>query len=713
MNVSQRGRDIQASPIRKLKPYADAAKAKGIKVFHLNIGDPDIPAPGPVMDTFHNWNQPVLGYGPAQGFLELREAVTRYFAKYDIPLGPDEVLITTGGSEAIHFTFSVIGDVGDEIIIPEPYYTNYNGYAAFAGLKIVPLPLVGRGRLPPAPGRGHRGPHHPQDQGHPALLAEQPHRHGLHARGARPGRRAGQEARPLPRRRRGLQGVHLRRPQAQEHPRVRGHQGPGRRRRQHLQALQLLRGPDRHDHHPQQGGLRGRPQVRPGPALPALGRADGRPGRLQHAHGVLRRRPGRIRQAPQRPLRRPQGHPRCRHPQAPGRLLRHRPPAGQGRRALRRLAPPGLLARRQDGHDRPGPGLLLDAQPGHGRGPHRLRRQRARPARSRPRLQGGAREVPGHPRLRAGASSERGAAGPAARPRSSWPSRVLVGAAVHFPLVKRFARGEFRETFFQAAEVPGDPSDHARRRRRTSGPDGDGGRPGCPGRAEALRRRATCPGPGTSPPPGTGSRSRPASWVLARERGPRRLLRGRRLPVEPGPGPAPARRGLPRHPRLRRRLGRVAGGRPARGEGGESGRKERAMVRNKAVLLVFRLVLGGLFVYAGAVKVVAPARFRPGHPQLPPGRPVALVHRGHRPALARDPGRGVPRRWASGSAAPRSSSRACLVFFIVLTAVTMLRGLDVDCGCFGSLSRKSGWGVILEDLGMLALGLVAALRQTR
>ncbi len=152
MNISARGRDIQASPIRKLKPYADAAKAKGIKVFHLNIGDPDIPMPGPVLDTFRNWTQPVLAYGPAQGFLELREAVTRYFANYNIPLGPDEVLITTGGSEAIHFTFSVIGDVGDEIIIPEPYYTNYNGYAAFAGLKIVPLPLsVEDGfRLPPA-----------------------------------------------------------------------------------------------------------------------------------------------------------------------------------------------------------------------------------------------------------------------------------------------------------------------------------------------------------------------------------------------------------------------------------------------------------------------------------------------------------------------------------------------------------------------------------
>jgi aspartate aminotransferase len=151
MHVSKRGHDIQASPIRKLKPYADAAKAKGIKVFHLNIGDPDIPTPRPVIDAFHKYNDPVLGYGPAQGFFELRQAVARYFANYRIPLEPDNVLITNGGSEAIHFSFSVVGDVGDEIVIPEPYYTNYNGYASFAGLKIVPLPLrVEDGfRLPP------------------------------------------------------------------------------------------------------------------------------------------------------------------------------------------------------------------------------------------------------------------------------------------------------------------------------------------------------------------------------------------------------------------------------------------------------------------------------------------------------------------------------------------------------------------------------------
>ena len=200
MKISQRGHDIQASPIRKLKPYADQAKARGIEVIHLNIGDPDIPAPGPVMDTFHNWSQPVLGYGPAQGFLELREAVTRYFAKYNIPLGADDVLITTGGSEAIHFTFSVLADVGDEIVIPEPYYTNYNGYASFAGVRIVPLPLsVEDGfRLPPVEAieaRSHLGPR-------PSCCApEQSHGDRRYAGGTGPGRWLGQEVRPFPHRR--------------------------------------------------------------------------------------------------------------------------------------------------------------------------------------------------------------------------------------------------------------------------------------------------------------------------------------------------------------------------------------------------------------------------------------------------------------------------------------------------------------------------------
>jgi aspartate aminotransferase len=151
MHISRRAHHIQASPIRKLKPYADKAKERGTHVYHLNIGDPDVPTPRPVLDAFHAYNEPVIGYGPSQGFLELRQAITRYFGTYGIPLGADDIIVTTGGSEAIHFAFSVVGDPGDDILIPEPYYTNYNGFASFASVGIVPIPLdVEDGfRLPP------------------------------------------------------------------------------------------------------------------------------------------------------------------------------------------------------------------------------------------------------------------------------------------------------------------------------------------------------------------------------------------------------------------------------------------------------------------------------------------------------------------------------------------------------------------------------------
>lgn len=152
MFISRRAKEIQASPIRKLKPFADEAKKRGIHIFHLNIGDPDIPTPGPIIEAFHKYQGPILGYGPSQGFEELRQAIADYFSGYGIRLSADNVLITIGGSEAIHFSFSVVADPGDEIIIPEPFYTNYNGYATFADVRIVPLPLkVEDGfRLPPA-----------------------------------------------------------------------------------------------------------------------------------------------------------------------------------------------------------------------------------------------------------------------------------------------------------------------------------------------------------------------------------------------------------------------------------------------------------------------------------------------------------------------------------------------------------------------------------
>jgi len=151
MDISKRGSEIQASPIRKLKPYADEAVERGIHVFFINIGQPDIPTPQPIWDALKEFNEEVLSYGPAQGFLDLRQAIADYFESYGIPLHSENVIITVGGSEAIHFSMSVAADPGEEIIIPEPFYTNYNGFAACADVKIVPLTLSveDRFRLPP------------------------------------------------------------------------------------------------------------------------------------------------------------------------------------------------------------------------------------------------------------------------------------------------------------------------------------------------------------------------------------------------------------------------------------------------------------------------------------------------------------------------------------------------------------------------------------
>jgi len=137
--VSQRGATIQASPIRKLVPFADCAKKRGVKVYHLNIGQPDIPTPAPVLEAIRGFNEKIISYGHSQGLLELRQVVAGYFQRYGYGINTEDVLISIAGSEAIHFAFSVVADTGDEILIPEPYYTNYNGYASFADVKIVPL----------------------------------------------------------------------------------------------------------------------------------------------------------------------------------------------------------------------------------------------------------------------------------------------------------------------------------------------------------------------------------------------------------------------------------------------------------------------------------------------------------------------------------------------------------------------------------------------
>jgi aspartate aminotransferase len=139
MKISHRAISIQESPIRKLAPLAAAARARGVKIFNLNIGQPDVPTPPEFLRAVCAFSDRVLEYGPSDGLPQLREAMAAYFARYEIALNPGEILITNGGSEAILFAFNVVADQGDEIIIPEPFYTNYNGYAEMASLKVVPV----------------------------------------------------------------------------------------------------------------------------------------------------------------------------------------------------------------------------------------------------------------------------------------------------------------------------------------------------------------------------------------------------------------------------------------------------------------------------------------------------------------------------------------------------------------------------------------------
>ncbi len=139
MKLSERGRTMPASPIRKLAPLADAAKKRGVKVYHLNIGQPDIETPPEIFNAMTRYQDKVLSYGPSGGLAELRLAVKEYFADNGITLEIDDIWITTGGSEAISFAFMTICDPGDEVIVFEPFYTNYNGFATGAGIRLVPI----------------------------------------------------------------------------------------------------------------------------------------------------------------------------------------------------------------------------------------------------------------------------------------------------------------------------------------------------------------------------------------------------------------------------------------------------------------------------------------------------------------------------------------------------------------------------------------------
>lgn len=139
LQISQRGLDMPASPIRKLVPYAEAAKKRGTKVYHLNIGQPDIETPKMVLDAVRNSHFKVLEYSHSAGNESYRKKLVGYYQSVGINISYDQIIITTGGSEAILFGFMACLDPGDEVIIPEPFYANYNGFAVAAGVKVVPV----------------------------------------------------------------------------------------------------------------------------------------------------------------------------------------------------------------------------------------------------------------------------------------------------------------------------------------------------------------------------------------------------------------------------------------------------------------------------------------------------------------------------------------------------------------------------------------------
>ena len=139
LSVSHRGKIMPASPIRKLVPYAEIAKSKGIKIYHLNIGQPDIETPKEILDAVRNSNFKILEYSHSAGNESYRKKLVEYYHSVNINVSYQDIIITTGGSEAILFGFMSCLDAGDEVIIPEPFYANYNGFAVAADVIVKPI----------------------------------------------------------------------------------------------------------------------------------------------------------------------------------------------------------------------------------------------------------------------------------------------------------------------------------------------------------------------------------------------------------------------------------------------------------------------------------------------------------------------------------------------------------------------------------------------
>mgnify|MGYP003644999452 FL=1 len=138
-SVSNKGLSMPQSPIRKLVPFAENAKKNGVKVIHLNIGQPDIKTPQQALDAVKNNTINVLEYSRTEGSEEFRTKIAQYYVKNHIPVSASDIIVTTGGSEALAFAMNTVADTDDEIIIPEPFYANYNGFATACGVKVVPV----------------------------------------------------------------------------------------------------------------------------------------------------------------------------------------------------------------------------------------------------------------------------------------------------------------------------------------------------------------------------------------------------------------------------------------------------------------------------------------------------------------------------------------------------------------------------------------------
>jgi len=151
VNVSTRGKEAQASPIRRLAPYAEEAVRQGVKVYHLNIGQPDVPTPDIVMERLRSYPTKYVPYAPSNGTLEFREGMSRYYAQHGLDFSPAEILTTVGGSEALQFAFWALFEPGEDVIVFEPFYTNYATMALLAGVGVTPIPCDGRTgyHLPP------------------------------------------------------------------------------------------------------------------------------------------------------------------------------------------------------------------------------------------------------------------------------------------------------------------------------------------------------------------------------------------------------------------------------------------------------------------------------------------------------------------------------------------------------------------------------------